>query len=91
MAETLLTVEGRGRAHQRLHRTERVAALPDEGPYAGRSADDAGGGPQTFEETNALLEEIARRFADFGVETDPEGPAPAGAPQPESVRQAHGL
>jgi hypothetical protein len=56
----------------------RVAALPDEGPYAGAGIDDACRGPATFEETNALLEELARRFANLGVGGDAE--AAAGAP-----------
>jgi hypothetical protein len=46
----------------------RVAALPDEGPYAGRGADDGHRGPATFAETNELLEDLARRLGAFGVE-----------------------
>jgi hypothetical protein len=51
-AEALLRqdaeVERTAQALGRL--AEGVAALPDEGPYAGRGADDAYGGPQTFEQ-----------------------------------------
>ena len=59
-----LAVERTGQVLARL--AERVAALPDRGPYAGAGA-DACRGPATFEEENALLDELARRFADFGV------------------------
>jgi hypothetical protein len=54
-------VERTAQALARL--AERVAALPDEGPYAGAGAGDGWKGPATFEETNALLEDLARRFA----------------------------
>ena len=59
-----LAVERTGQVLARL--ADRVAALPDQGPYAGAGA-DASQGPATFEEENALLDELARRLADFGV------------------------
>ena len=59
-----MAVERTGQVLARL--AERVAALPDQGPYAGTGA-EACRGPATFEEENALLDELARRFADFGV------------------------
>ncbi|HKG81957.1 MAG TPA: hypothetical protein VKB16_02175 [Beijerinckiaceae bacterium] len=62
-----LAVERTGQVLARL--AERVAALPDQGPYAGVGPMRAGG-PATFEETNALLDELARHFADFGVAGD---------------------
>jgi hypothetical protein len=81
-AEALLRqdaqVERTGQALARL--AERVAALPDEGPYAGRGADDAYRGFQTIEEENAALEELARRIEAFTVREDGKdagGRAPA--------------
>ncbi|MDF3060134.1 MAG: hypothetical protein K0S06_243 [Microvirga sp.] len=63
-----------------------IKALPDEPPAAGAALHDHQPGPATFEDTNALLEEIARRFADLGVagEVDgaPGGPAAADAAAP---------
>ncbi|HEX8168676.1 MAG TPA: hypothetical protein VF601_23185 [Beijerinckiaceae bacterium] len=50
----------------------RVAALPDEGPYAGAGADDRYRGPATFDEANELLEEIARRYEAFVAREDAE-------------------
>jgi hypothetical protein len=67
-----LAVERTGQVLARL--AERVAALPDQGPYAGA---DPRQGPATFEEENALLDELARRLADFGVTVTSE---PAGEP-----------
>jgi hypothetical protein len=64
-----LAVERTGQVLARL--AERVAALPDQGPYAGAGA-DACRGPATFAETNAMLEELARHFADLGVAGDAE-------------------
>ncbi len=73
-AEALLRqdaeVERTAQALGRL--AEGVAALPDEGPYAGRGADDAYGGPQTFEEENAVLEELARRIEEWNATDDAE-------------------
>jgi hypothetical protein len=40
-----------------------LAALPDHGPHAG--ANDPYEGPQTFEETNELLEELAIRLGEW--------------------------
>jgi hypothetical protein len=48
----------------------RVAALPDEGPYAGAGANDAYRGPATSEETNAALEELARRLEAWAAKED---------------------
>ncbi|MFL5173462.1 MAG: hypothetical protein ACJ8CX_22785 [Microvirga sp.] len=59
-----LAVERTGQVLARL--AERVAALPDQGPYAGAGA-DACRGPATFDEANALLEDLARHFAHLGV------------------------
>ncbi|MFL5147070.1 MAG: hypothetical protein ACJ8DN_02865 [Microvirga sp.] len=70
-----LAVERTGQVLARL--AERVAALPDQGPYAGA---DPRQGPATFEEENALLDELARRLADFGVTVTAEAPG-------ESLRQ----
>jgi len=42
-----------------------LAALPDHGPHAG--AHDPYQGPQTFEETNELLEELATRLAEWNA------------------------
>src|SRR5215218_3881704 len=58
-----LAVERTGQVLARL--AERVAALPDQGPYAG--AANACRGPATFDEANALLEDLARHFAHLGV------------------------
>jgi hypothetical protein len=59
-----LAVERTGQVLARL--AERVAALPDQGPYAGAGA-GACRGPATFDEANALLEDLARHFAHLGV------------------------
>ena len=63
-----------------------IKTLPDDAPAAGAASHDHQSGPATFEETNALLDELTRRFADFGVagEVDgaPGGPAAADAAAP---------
>jgi hypothetical protein len=46
-----------------------LAALPDHGPHAG-GAHDPYAGPQTFEETNACLEELAMRLEQFSAEVE---------------------
>jgi hypothetical protein len=61
-------VERTGQILARL--AERVAALPDLAPHPGAGADDGSAGPATFEETNALLEELARRFEAWNPEED---------------------
>jgi hypothetical protein len=63
-----LAVERTGQVLARL--AERVAALPDQGPYAG--AADACRGPATFDEANALLEDLARRYEAFAAREDAE-------------------
>jgi len=64
-----LAVERTGQVLARL--AERVAALPDQGPYAGAGA-DACRGPATFDEANALLEDLARRYEAFAAREDAE-------------------
>lgn len=64
-----------------------VNALPDDAPAAGAACrDDHPSGSATFEETNALLDELARRFADLGAGGDvhgaPGGPAAEAAADP---------
>jgi hypothetical protein len=45
-----------------------LAALPDRGPHAG--SHDPYEGPQTFEETNELLEELAIRLGEWKGEVE---------------------
>ncbi|HEX8165424.1 MAG TPA: phage terminase small subunit-related protein [Beijerinckiaceae bacterium] len=75
------------RRAQALARTAAtVRALPDDAPAAGDSLHDQLSVPATFEETNLLLEELARRFAAFdrgGVGgAAPGEPAAGGAAAP---------
>jgi hypothetical protein len=51
-----------------------IRALPDDTPAAGvLSHDPQSTGPETFDETNALLEEIARRYEAFCGRGEGEG------------------
>ncbi|HEX8666581.1 MAG TPA: helix-turn-helix domain-containing protein [Beijerinckiaceae bacterium] len=53
----------------------RVAALPDEGPYAAAGADDRYRGPATFDETHELIEDLVRRYEAFAAREDAEAAA----------------
>ena len=67
-AQALVRADGpTAKAAQALGRlAEHVAALPEHGAYAGvRDLDD---GPATYEETNELLEEFARRLEAFDAQ-----------------------
>ena len=67
-AQALVRADGQAaKAAQALGRlAEHVAALPERGAYAGvRDVDD---GPATYEETNELLEEFARRLEAFDAQ-----------------------
>jgi hypothetical protein len=63
-----LAVERTGQVLARL--AERVAALPDEGPHAGAGIERTDWRPATFEETNELLEDLARRLAAWDAAED---------------------
>ena len=77
------------RAHSAATRAQAIARvavtmtkLPDDGAPAGASAhDDAYAGPATYDETNALLEDFARRLAAFDAAGEADGilDEPAGA------------
>jgi hypothetical protein len=74
-----LAVERTAQALARL--AERIAALPDEEPHSGAGLNDPDcWRPATFEETNILLEELARRFEVWNAKEDAEkAEAAAGA------------
>ena len=67
-AQALVRADGQAaKAAQALGRlAEHVAALPERGAYAG--VRDVYEGPQTFEETNELLEELATRLGEWNAE-----------------------
>jgi hypothetical protein len=50
-----------------------IKTLPDDAPAAGAASHDHQSGPATFEETNALLEEIACRYEAFCARGEREG------------------
>jgi hypothetical protein len=68
-----LAVERTGQVLARL--AERVAALPDEGPHAGAGIERTDWRPATFEETNELLEELARRLGTWDAAEAARGQA----------------
>jgi transposase-like protein len=63
-----------------------IKALPDDAPAAGAAFDNSQPGPATFDEINALLDELARRFTELGAGGDvhaaPGGPAAEDAAAP---------
>jgi hypothetical protein len=74
---------------------EHVAALPEHGAYAGvRDPGDPYAGPQSFEETNALLEEFALRLDAWNAEREAKERGGAGGAGPgagEPVRSDQDL
>lgn len=68
-AQALVRADGQAaKAAQALGRlAEHIAALPEHGAYAGVRPD---AGPQTFEEHNACIEELARRLEEFAARED---------------------
>jgi hypothetical protein len=76
-AQALVRADGQAaKAAQALGRlAEHVAALPERGAYAG--VRDVYEGPQTFEETNELLEELAIRLGEWDAERAAAGAAAA--------------
>jgi Terminase RNaseH-like domain len=59
---------------QDLARTiQSIKTLPDEAP-AGASSHDQQSGPATFDEENALLDELTRRLGAFGLGGEADGP-----------------
>jgi hypothetical protein len=96
-AQALVRADGQAaKAAQALGRlAEHVAALPERGAYAGvRDPGDPYAGPQSFEETNALLEEFALRLDAWNAERDAEERGGAGGAGPgagEPVRSDQDL
>jgi len=74
MAETVIAKLNPDRKAQALaHLTATAARMPVEAPAPGASQDDDQNGPATYDETNALIEELALRLADLGVRGSDEG------------------
>jgi hypothetical protein len=69
MAETVFGTLNPDRKAQALARiTASAAKMPAEAPAPRACAlKDAYDGPGTYDETNALIEELAQRLAEFGV------------------------
>ena len=79
MAETVIAKLNPDRKAQALaHLTATAVRMPAEVAARGASPDDASpddahDGPATYDETNALIEELALRLADLGVRGSDEG------------------
>jgi hypothetical protein len=68
MAETVFGTLNPDRKAQALARiTASAARMPAEAPAPRAPLKDAYDGPGTYDETNALIEELAQRLAEFGV------------------------
>jgi hypothetical protein len=68
MAETVIAKLNPDRKAQALARIAAAnAKMPAEAPAPRAALEDAYDGPGTYDETNALIEELAQRLAEFGV------------------------
>jgi transposase-like protein len=71
MGDRTLPTDRRAEALARTLAT--IKALPDDAPAAGDSLHDRQSGPAACDETNALLEELARRLEAFGARGEGDG------------------